>query len=150
MKHPILPLVASAFLLLSTNAAMSASPAELERNKALVKQFFHAVETRNKDLVVKIVRDDYIQHMPGIPTGRAAILNYIDMVAPQGMGKEPEFRRVIAEGDLVVVQFRREDANGPVAVVETFRVQGNQIAEHWAVTEAIPPEDKTRNPNGML
>lgn len=135
---------------LSMSPAHAAAPANLDANKALVKQFFHAVETRNKDLVVKIVREDYIQHMPGIPTGRAAILNYIDMVAPKGPGKEPVFRRVIAEGDLVVVQFRREDPNGPVAVVETFRIQGGQIAEHWAVTEAIPPEDKARNKNGMI
>ena len=140
----------TALALLATSAGHAAAPANLEANKALVKQFFHAVETRNKELVVKIVREDYIQHMPGIPTGRAAILNYIDMVAPKGQGKEPVFRRVIAEGDLVVVQFRREDPSGPVAVVETFRVQGGQIAEHWAVTEAIPPEDKARNKNGMI
>ena len=140
----------AALLLAAVPVVNAAQPADLEANKALVKQFFHAVETRNKDLVVKIVREDYIQHMPGIPTGRAAILNYIDMVAPKGQGKEPVFRRMIAEGDLVVVQFRREDPSGPVAVVETFRVQGGQIAEHWAVTEAIPPEDKARNKNGMI
>lgn len=137
--------------LLATNfTGQAATPADLDANKALVTQFFHAVETRNRELVVRIVREDYIQHMPGIPTGRAAILNYIDMVAPKGQGKEPVFRRVIAEGDLVVVQFRREDPSGPVAVVETFRIQGGQIAEHWAVTEAVPPEDKARNKNGMI
>jgi len=140
----------SALVLLAVPSANAAERGDLDANKALVKQFFHAVETRDKELVVKIVREDYIQHMPGIATGRAAILNYIDMVAPKGQGKEPVFRRVIAEGDLVVVQFRREDANGPVAVVETFRIQGGQIAEHWAVTESIPPEDKARNKNGMI
>jgi predicted SnoaL-like aldol condensation-catalyzing enzyme len=142
-RTPWLGATVAAIALLTAGTTDAAAP-------ALVKQFFHAVETRNKDLVLKIVREDYIQHMPGIPTGRAAILNYIDMVAPKGQGKEPEFRRVIAEGDLVVVQFRREDPNGPVAVVETFRIQGGQIAEHWAVTEAIPPEDKARNKNGMI
>lgn len=142
-------LLVAAWLVVASPGALAATPGT-DANKALVKQFFHAVETRNKELVVKIVREDYVQHMPGIPTGRAAILNYIDMVAPKGQGKEPVFRRVIAEGDLVVVQFRREDPNGPVAVVETFRIQDGQIAEHWAVTEAIPPEDKARNKNGMI
>lgn len=126
------------------------SAADLEQNKALVKQFFAAVEGRDKATVVKIVREDYIQHMPGIPTGRAAILRYIDNMAPKGPGKMPQFARVIAEGDLVVVHFRREDPNGPVATMEIFRVQGGQIAEHWAVTEAVPPADKTRNDNGMV
>jgi len=82
--------------------------------------------------------------------GRAAILHYIDMVAPKGLGKMPQFARVIAEGDLVMVHFRREDPNGPVATMEIFRIQGGQIAEHWAVTEPIPPADKTRNKNGAV
>jgi predicted SnoaL-like aldol condensation-catalyzing enzyme len=79
----------------SVNAADSG---DLERNKALVKQFFAAVEGRDKATVEKIVREDYIQHMPMIPSGRAAILHYIDMVAPKGLGKMPQFARVIAEG----------------------------------------------------
>jgi predicted SnoaL-like aldol condensation-catalyzing enzyme len=62
----------------------------------------------------------------------------------------PQFARVIAEGDLVVVHFRREHANGPVATMEIFRIQDGQIAEHWAVTQPIPPADKERNSNGMV
>jgi predicted SnoaL-like aldol condensation-catalyzing enzyme len=131
----------------SVNAADSG---DLERNKALVEQFFAAVEGRDKATVEKIVREDYIQHMPMIPSGRAAILHYIDMVAPKGPGKMPQFARVIAEGDLVMVHFRREDPSGPVATMEIFRIQGGQIAEHWAVTEPIPPADKTRNKNGAV
>jgi predicted SnoaL-like aldol condensation-catalyzing enzyme len=139
-------------LLLATivGSANAADSGDLERNKALVKQFFAAVEGRDKATVEKIVREDYIQHMPMIPSGRAAILHYIDMVAPKGLGKMPQFARVIAEGDLVMVHFRREDPNGPVATMEIFRIQGGQIAEHWAVTEPIPPADKTRNKNGAV
>ena len=139
-------------LLLATivGSASAADSGYLERNKALVKQFFDAVEGRDKATVEKIVREDYIQHMPMIPSGRAAILHYIDMVAPKGLGKMPQFARVIAEGDLVMVHFRREDPNGPVATMEIFRIQGGQIAEHWAVTEPIPPADKTRNKNGAV
>jgi predicted SnoaL-like aldol condensation-catalyzing enzyme len=140
----------AALVLALAGPASAADSADLERNKALVRQFFAAVEGRDKATVTRIVREDYIQHMPGIPTGRAAILHYIDMVAPKGLGKMPQFARVIAEGDLVVVHFRREDPNGPVATMEIFRIQGGQIAEHWAVTEAIPPADKARNTNGAI
>ena len=143
-------LVVVTLLLALAGSASSADTGDLDRNKALVKQFFAAVEGRDKATVERIVREDYIQHMPGIPTGRAAILHYIDMVAPKGLGKMPQFARVIAEGDLVMVHFRREDPNGPVATMEIFRIQGGQIAEHWAVTEPIPPADKARNSNGMI
>jgi predicted SnoaL-like aldol condensation-catalyzing enzyme len=144
----LLALVALVFTLAGPVAA--ADFTDLDRNKALVKQFFAAVEGRDKATVQRIVREDYIQHMPGIPTGRAAILNYIDRMAPNGPGKMPQFARVIAEGDLVVVHFRREDPSGPVATMEIFRIQDGQIAEHWAVTEPVPPADKTRNSNGMV
>jgi len=143
-------LVVGTLLLTLAGSASSADTGDLDRNKALVKQFFAAVEGRDKATVERIVREDYIQHMPGIPTGRAAILHYIDMVAPKGLGKMPQFARVIAEGDLVMVHFRREDANGPVATMEIFRIKDGQIAEHWAVTEPIPPADKARNKNGMI
>jgi predicted SnoaL-like aldol condensation-catalyzing enzyme len=143
-------LVVGTLLLTLAGSAFSADTGDLERNKALVKQFFAAVEGRDKATVERIVREDYIQHMPGIPTGRAAILHYIDMVAPKGLGKMPQFARVIAEGDLVMVHFRRDDPNGPVATMEIFRIKDGQIAEHWAVTEPIPPADKARNNNGMI
>jgi len=143
-------LVVGTLLLALAGSASSADTGDLDRNKALVKQFFAAVEGRDKATVERIVREDYIQHMPGIPTGRAAILHYIDMVAPKGLGKMPQFARVIAEGDLVMVHFRREDPNGPVATMEIFRIKDGQIAEHWAVTEPIPPADKARNSNGMI
>ena len=143
-------LVVGTLLLTLAGSASFADAGGLDRNKALVKQFFAAVEGRDKATVERIVREDYIQHMPGIPTGRAAILHYIDMVALKGLGKMPQFARVIAEGDLVMVHFRREDPNGPVATMEIFRIQGGQIAEHWAVTEPIPPADKARNKNGMI
>jgi predicted SnoaL-like aldol condensation-catalyzing enzyme len=143
-------LVVGTLLLTLAGSASFADAGGLDRNKALVKQFFAAVEGRDKPTVERIVREDYIQHMPGIPTGRAAILHYIDMVAPKGLGKVPQFARVIAEGDLVMVHFRREDPNGPVATMEIFRIKDGQIAEHWAVTEPIPPADKARNNNGMI
>ena len=143
-------LVVGTLLLALAGSASSADTGDLDRNKALVKQFFAAVEGRDKATVERIVREDYIQHMPGIPTGRAAILHYIDMVAPKGLGKMPQFARVIAEADLVMVHFRRDDPNGPVATMEIFRIKDGQIAEHWAVTEPIPPADKARNSNGMI
>ena len=122
----------AAGLLLAAGVGLAGSAHDLPANKALVEQFFRAVETRDKQTVTKIVREDYIQHMPNIPYGRAAILNYIDMMAPKGKGVLPKFARVVAEGDLVVVHFRREDPNGPVATMEIFRIQDGQIAEHWA------------------
>jgi predicted SnoaL-like aldol condensation-catalyzing enzyme len=140
----------AAGLLLAASVGLAGSTHDLPANKALVEEFFRAVESRDKQTVIRIVREDYIQHMPNIPSGRAAILNYIDMVAPKGKGLMPKFARVIAEGDLVAVHFRREDPNGPVATIEIFRIQEGQIAEHWAVTESIPPEPKARNKNGMI
>lgn len=128
----------------------AAQPDSLAQNKELVRNFYRAVEDLDKAAVIKLVREDYIQHMPNIPTGRGAILNYIDMVSPKGKGKMPTIVRMIAEGDLVAVHFRRDDPPASIAAVEIFRIQAGLIAEHWAVTEAIPSRDQQRNENGML
>lgn len=131
-------------------ACGAAEAADLAANKKLVRDFFEAVESRDSARVEKIVREDYIQHIPTIPTGRKAILNYIDSVKAKGKGTMPAIARMIAEGDLVAVHFRRDNPTGPVAAIEIFRIQDGLIAEHWAVTEPFPPASAVRNDNGML
>nr|WP_298728127.1 nuclear transport factor 2 family protein [uncultured Steroidobacter sp.] len=65
----------AAGLLLAAGVGLAGGAQDLSANKALVEQFFRAVGSRDKQTVIRIVREDYIQHMPNIPSGRAAILN---------------------------------------------------------------------------
>ena len=96
-----------------------------------------------------ISADQYIQHNPGGTDGRAAfIAGFAAYVEKTNF--RCEIKRVIAEGDLVVVHNHCKenpaDANDRgSAVVDIFRVDKGLIVEHWDVEQAVPAQPKNRN-----
>ena len=58
------------------------TPAE-EKNLAFVLQWWReVVESRHTELAVNYAADDFIQHNPNIPTGRAALLKFFQGLGP--------------------------------------------------------------------
>ncbi|WP_205944842.1 nuclear transport factor 2 family protein [Pelagibius litoralis] len=55
----------------------------------------------NADAASELMKPDYIQHNPAVPTGAAPIIELIPALKESGIMIEPH--RVIAEGDMVVV-----------------------------------------------
>jgi predicted SnoaL-like aldol condensation-catalyzing enzyme len=90
----------------------------------------------------------YIQHNPTVPDGREAVLaalpGWIDKT-----GIRAEVKRVIAEGNLVVVHARWAvpgKAEVPaLAVMDIFRVQDGLIVEHWDVLQEVPKTAANNN-----
>ena len=61
-----------------------------------------------------------------------------------------EIKRVIAEGDLVVLHVhstRGDDAPGR-AIIDIFRIENGKVVEHWDVIQDIPAQ--AANTNGMF
>lgn len=86
-----------------------------------------------------LVREDYIQHNPGVPQGRQALISAF----AEKFRREPDFhleiRKIIAEGDTVAVYQRNVGADGrtKARVVDIYRVEGGQLAEHWDVLQPV-------------
>ncbi|MGO2660041.1 nuclear transport factor 2 family protein [Mycetocola reblochoni] len=86
--------------------------------------------------------DDYIQHSPAVPGGADGFVegigSYLDSV--------PELRvdiaRVVAEGELVLVQSHMVPGPGArgSAVMDIFRVSDGRIAEHWDAVQEVPED----------
>ena len=117
----------------------------LARNKENVAAFYELAFNQHKldEAVAKYVAEPYIQHNPGVADGGKA---FIDSFAPY-LKEHPQSRatikRVIAEGDLVVVHVHSQSApdDRGEAVMDIFRLDADgKIVEHWDVAQAIPEQ----------
>lgn len=107
-------------------------------NKEIIQNFYD--EFFNKHIIEaaeKYVKEDYIQHNPGVEQGREGLM--------QGFSKkfiaEPTFclkiEKIISEGDMVAVYLKNVDPQGKTKcrVVDMYRMEDGRLAEHWDVLQ---------------
>lgn len=121
-------------------ALLQSSDATLAANKKLVYDFWrYVLVARDMDKAVEYMAEDYIQHNPGIPTGRATFIGFFGRMPSRPVQDTIDgLVSIVAEGDLVSMFFRR-DCQDPRNSGETytttwfdmFRVENGMVAEHW-------------------
>lgn len=83
----------------------AAEPSQIEKNKALVVKFYEMAFVEHKDVEAAelYVSEDYIQHDPWTATGRQTFIDYLVSSEKEKPDAFSTIKRVIAEGDLVVL-----------------------------------------------
>ena len=140
-------LVASSCL--AAAPALAAAP---QSNKEVAVAFFQMMfqERDAEEAVRRFVGPNYTQHNPYMRDGVGPMLDFFPRYFEQHPQAIVEIKRVIAEGDLVMIHnlWRDSPEDRGQAVIDIFRVENGKIVEHWDVSQEIP--ENPANKNGMF
>ncbi len=131
--------------------AVPAYAADLEANKKIVVDFYNkGLNDKDYDAAEKYFGPRYVQHNPGAANGPEGFKRLVGFLKEKFPNSRNEIKRVIAEGDLVVlhVHSRRTPEDRGRAIVDIFKVENGKIVEHWDVIQDVP--EKSANDNTMF
>nr|WP_052723842.1 nuclear transport factor 2 family protein [Paenibacillus wulumuqiensis] len=136
-----------------SRTASTSKPASSQqvKNKQLVLNIYKDVFNEHKlNKISSYIAQGYIQHNPLAADGRQAFADFFSAYVKQNPHLKVEVKRVIADGDLVLVHnhVTTNQQDKGMAVVDIFRIKNNKIVEHWDVGQAVP--EKSANDNTMF
>ena len=112
-----------------------------EQNRALVlKAYQELFGDHDLGAVDRYWADTYIQHNPYVTDGKEALKAFLKKIGILKMPKQKvTFKRVIADGDLVMLQTVQPagEKSPEVVIIDIFRVEAGKIAEHWDTMQAV-------------
>lgn len=128
---------------------MSAVSQRLARNKANAMAFYDLMfnQCQPVEAVARYVGEEYIQHNPHVVDGKQGFIDYFQRMARDYPGKRVHFKRVLAEGDYVVLHCLQQwPGDEDYAGIDIFRFDDHgKVVEHWDVLQVVPQHAANNN-----
>lgn len=145
-------LACSALPALAQGPAPAPAPESSLTNRQIVERFIDLFYRQGKvrEAFETYVHEDYIQHNPLAPDGRAAAIAALEPYFASQPDAVREVHRIIVDGDLaaVHVRSRQNPEDRGFAIVDILRLENGKIVEHWDVIQAVP--EQSANPHPMF
>lgn len=122
-----------------------------ETHKTIVKDLLNkAFNEKDASVAAQYLTDQYRQHNPQVPTGKAGFLQALPGLYAAFPDLHWEPKQIWSDGDYVIVHslyhYTKEGLG--TAVVDIFRFKDGKVDEHWDVAQDIP--EKMAHSNGMF
>ena len=108
--------------------------------RSLAQTFYTEIMGKfDLELAHQLIHTNYIQHNPHLKTGREGVLealSYLKAMPHKPRATSP-IQLIIEEGPYAVVFLLLEIAGQPTAVMDLFRIEANQLVEHWDCIQTL-------------
>lgn len=138
-------MVAISLLFITTGAIANEKPtsdiAQEENNKTLVVNFYNDFFNKHQiNEALNILTEDYKQHNPYVPDGRAPFITYFSAFFKEHPQSSAQIVRTAVDGDLVWLHVHSKENEKDLgkAVLDIFRVKDGKIVEHWDIIQNVP------------
>lgn len=130
------------------DANKSVSVQYLTENKQAIIDFIEKGFAGDVKLLDSLFGDEYIQHNPHVPNGKAVVLGFL-----KDGGFPADIKRIVAQGDLVAVLVEYGQAGTAFhnACADLFRLDdSSKVVEHWDTCSPVPKPSEFMHNNGMF
>jgi predicted SnoaL-like aldol condensation-catalyzing enzyme len=132
----------------ASHTSLTHEQMRLEANKELVLAFYRKmIGEKDPEGARAYMGEPYRQHSPYAKDGFEGVADFARMFKRDFPNHHYEVKRVIAEGDYVVLHLHGQSGPNPhgEAVIDIFRVKDGKVVEHWDVIQPLP--ETSENPN---
>jgi predicted SnoaL-like aldol condensation-catalyzing enzyme len=123
-----------------------------EANKALMQRYMDDLLGGHRESFPSYFEGiQYIQHNPWVADTIPGLIAGLQALAAKGQAVVyKNVRKILGEGNFVLVVAEATFGGVPTAIYDLFRIQDGKIAEHWDTLQAIPPRVDWKNENGKF